>query len=242
MMRSEQMNAARKILRLAVVAVALLVGRSASASDAGQTPAPPTLPPTVDLSQLPGPLADQVRSVLHKATTLTHARGFHLMGLSVGQTTNDLRVPILTASPRSQVAPSNQIGLPWVGGSATYHARLLAGATQQVAAIQAASARAVFSGTAVLPGTYTVQITDSGGKTAIGSFDVVQNGPALNPDPIEQYRGRVPPPVFAIAKASLFAKQGREFYLQAYQLLAPYANYPQVEDLNEVLTQGALVK
>jgi hypothetical protein len=241
MMRSD-LNAARKMLRLTVVAAALLVGRSAAASNAGQTPVPPTPPPVVDLSQLPGPLANQVRSILHRAAILTHERGFQLMGLNAGQTSNDLRVPILTASPRSQVAPSDQIGLPWVGGSAGYNARLVSGATQQVAAIQAASARAVFSGAAVMPGTYTVQITDSGGKSATGSFDVVQGGPALKPDPIEPYRGRVPPSVFAIAKASLFAKQGHEFYLQAYQLLAPYANYPQVEDLNQVLTQGAPVK
>ena len=199
--------------------------------------------PKLDFSMLPSGVANQVRSVLSKANTLARMPALVLQGAgAAGPSTPSLSVPILTASPRSQVSASSKIGLAWVGGSAAYKAQLMSGAAAPVVTTQVSTARAVFTANTIAPGTYNVQITDSSGSTATGAFDVTQNGPTLNPDPIEQYRGRVPPPVFAIAKASLFAKQGHQFYLQAYQLLSAYPNYPDAVNLSQVLVQGVSVK
>ena len=199
-------------------------------------------PKGLDLTGLPGPLAHQVRAVLSKANTLAKMPPLVLQGPGGGGAPSTaLTLPILNASSRPQVSAHGQIGLAWVGGNAAYKAQLLSSA-QPVVITSVATTQAVFQSNTIVPGTYTVQITDSGGQTITGTFDVVQSGPVLSPDPIEQYRGKVPPPVFAIAKASLFAKQGRQFYLQAYQLLSPFLDYPDAANLRQALVQGAPVQ
>jgi hypothetical protein len=196
---------------------------------------------TLDLSGLPASVASNVRAVLQQANALNALSQVTSRGVPSGSDTPALGVPILEGSARAQVSASKEITVAWVGGRPAYKAQLLSSADKPVASVSGTDTQAVFKSEAIVPGSYSVEITDSTGKTAKGTFDVVQPEPALVPDSIDQYSGSIPPPVFGIAKASLYAKQGRQYYLQAYQLVSPFTDYPEAVNLREVLVQGAPV-
>ncbi len=154
------------------------------------------------------------------------------------------QIPMLPSSPLAlEPASSSLIAFGWLGGQPPFTVAVLPASSEQPLAQQSGVTEnsVTIQGRHCRPGTYRVQIEDAAHEKIGGAFQCVAQGlPAL---PIDEISGdlQMPPAAIATIRAGLLARHGRQWYLAAYQELAPFvddAPNGQVHNLRYWLSEG----
>jgi hypothetical protein len=164
--------------------------------------------------------------------------------VSRGPGTSAPQIPMLPASPMPiEPASSTLLAFQWLGGKTPFTVTVVParGNTPLVTKTGIAQNNVTIEGLHLAPGTYQVHVTDSLQQTVSGTFNCV-NQP-LPPLPIDSISNdlAIPPATLAALRAGLYAKQGTEYYLVAYQALADFPDDPpngQVHNLRNWLAEG----
>jgi hypothetical protein len=152
-------------------------------------------------------------------------------------------IPMLPASPLAiEPVGSPILAFEWLGGEPPFAVLIRAPSGQTAAKLQGVEANSVaIEGLHFVPGRYRVKIADAQGRTASAEFACsTRTLPVLSIDAMGDVSG-VPAVVISSMRAALLARQGREWYLAAYQILATLpddAQKGQVHDLRFWLAEG----
>jgi hypothetical protein len=153
-------------------------------------------------------------------------------------------MPLLQTTPRPGASlTGGALAIPWLGGVAPFHVRVFDAAGQLVAEKQDVSTNQVRFDSALTPGTYRVEVEDSSGTKATGSFDIVPESmiPRLSDDEVEELK-HLPASLSVPLSAGMLAHKGphHEWNFAAYQQLAAVPDsYPNVQPLRYLLTEAA---
>jgi hypothetical protein len=154
-------------------------------------------------------------------------------------------MPLLHTNPRAGASlNSGALTIPWLGGKAPFHVRLFIGsADQAVAEKQNITTNEARFDSGLTPGTYRVEIEDSSGAKATGTFDIVADSaiPQLSEDERDELK-HLPASLSVPLSAGMLAKKGshHEWNLAAYQQLATVPDtYPNVQPLRYLLVEAA---
>jgi hypothetical protein len=154
-------------------------------------------------------------------------------------------MPLLHTTPRAGASMSSgALSIPWLGGKAPFHVRLYFGAADQpVAEQQNITTNEARFASGLAPGTYRVEIEDSSGAKATGTFDIVADSmiPQLSDDEQQELK-HLPASLSVPLSAGMLAKKGthHEWNLAAYQQLATAPDtYPNVQPLRYLLIEAA---
>ena len=134
-------------------------------------------------------------------------------------------IPMLPSSPlaiQPQSAPI--LAFEWLGGQPPFAISVVSPSSHQIVTHESGVLpnSVAFKNLQLAPGTYHVRIVDAAGQKARGDFQcVAQPLPALSIDGVSEDL-QLPPDAIATIRAGLLAKQGVEWYLAAYDMLAPF--------------------
>ncbi len=132
-------------------------------------------------------------------------------------------IPMLPSAPLAvEPVSAAVVAFGWLGGQAPFTVTIFSLSSSRPLVTQPSVSRnsVTISGVQLTSGRYAVRVEDALGRTAQGAFQCI-NGD-LPPLPIDQIGGGITLPVstIAIIRAGLLARQGRQYYLAAYEALA----------------------
>lgn len=154
------------------------------------------------------------------------------------------QIPMLPASPLAvEPASSSLLAFGWLGGRPPFTVTVLPASSENPIAQRTGVVQnsVTIEGMHFTPGRYRVRIEDASNQKISGTLQCVAGGlPAL---PIDDISGdlQMPPAAVATIRAGLLARHGLQWYLAAYQELAPFtddAPNGQVQNLRYWLSEG----
>jgi hypothetical protein len=152
--------------------------------------------------------------------------------------------PLLRTTPRAGASLNNgALTIPWLSGRAPFHVRLFLGQSNQpIAEKPNVATNEVRFDSGLVPGTYRVEIEDSSGAKATGTFDVVADSaiPQLSDDEQQELK-HLPTSLSVPLSAGMLAKKGphHEWNFAAYQQLSTAPDsYPNVQPLRYLLIEA----
>lgn len=149
-------------------------------------------------------------------------------------------IPMLPRSPLAVTpATSTSLSLQWLNGTPPFTVTLYSGDTAVARKTGVVQNSVTLDDLRLTAGTYHVVIEDSQHLKGDGRFKAVAEDLPNPPLPIDKIAPYLPPAQLATVRAGLLAHRGMQYYLMAYQALAPLPDdAPQAGQLRNWLAEG----